>query len=78
MGPGIIDENSVTNTVSSSKLSDKIMDFRWHEIVNTENYKSWWFHNSHNASDKYPTMHHFVTEMCTGVHISVTKWCIVG
>ena len=21
--------------------------------------------NSHNASDKYPTMHHFVTEMCT-------------
>ena len=25
-----------------------------------------------------PTMHHFVTEMCTCVHISVTKWCIVG
>ena len=23
-------------------------------------------------------MHHFVTEMCTCVHISVTKWCIVG
>ena len=23
-------------------------------------------------------MHHFVTEMCTNVHISVTKWCIVG
>ena len=22
------------------------------------------------------TMHHFVTEMCTHVHISVTKWCI--
>ena len=36
------------------------------------------FHKSHNASDKYPTMHHFVTEMCTCVHISVTKWCIVG
>ena len=35
-------------------------------------------HKSHNASDKYPTMHHFVTEMCTYVHISVTKWCIVG
>ena len=30
--------------------------------------------NSHNALDKYSTMHHFVTEM----HISVTKWCIVG
>ena len=25
-----------------------------------------------------PTMHHFVTEMCTRVHISVTKWCILG
>ena len=23
-------------------------------------------------------MHYFVTEMCTCVHISVTKWCIVG
>ena len=23
-------------------------------------------------------MHHSVTEMCTQVHISVTKWCIVG
>ena len=26
---------------------------------------------------KYPTMHHFVTEMCTCLHISVTKWFIV-
>ena len=25
-----------------------------------------------------PTKHHFVTEMCTCVHISVTKRCIVG
>ena len=33
---------------------------------------------SHNASDIYPTVHHFVTEMCTHVHISVTNWCIVG
>ena len=28
-------------------------------------------HKSHNASDKYP-------EMCTYVHVSVKKWCIVG
>ena len=35
-------------------------------------------HKSHNASVSYPTVHHFVTEMCTCVHISVTKWCIVG
>ena len=34
-------------------------------------------HKSHNAQT-YPTMHHFVTEMCTHVHISVTQWCIVG
>ena len=30
-------------------------------------------HKSSNAPVKYPTMHHFVTEMCTRVHISVTK-----
>ena len=35
-------------------------------------------HKSHNAWNKYPTMHHFVTEMCIHVHISVTQWCIVG
>ena len=37
-------------------------------------------HKSHNKSDKYkyPTMHHSVTEMCMHVHISITKWCIVG
>ena len=35
-------------------------------------------HKYPKATGKYPTMHHFVTEMCTCVHISVTKWCIVG
>ena len=35
-------------------------------------------HKSHNAPIPYPTMHHFVSEMCTCVHISVTKLCIVG
>ena len=35
-------------------------------------------HKSHNALDKYSTMHHFVAEMCTHVHISVTKWRVVG
>ena len=30
-------------------------------------------HNSHNAPVPYPTMHYFVTEMCTCVHISVKK-----
>ena len=34
-------------------------------------------HKSHIAPVQYPTMHHFVTEMCTCVHISVTKLCIV-
>ena len=36
------------------------------------------FHKSQNASVLYPTMQHFITEMCTHVHISVTKCCIVG
>ena len=35
-------------------------------------------HKSHVVPDKYPTTHHFVTEMCARVHISVTKWCNVG
>ena len=35
-------------------------------------------HKSHDAWDKYSTMHHFVIEMCTRVHISVTKCCTVG
>ena len=30
-------------------------------------------HESHNESDKYLTMHHFVSEICTQVHISVTN-----
>ena len=35
-------------------------------------------HKSHNTLDKNPIMHHFITEMCTHVHISARKWCIVG
>ena len=35
-------------------------------------------HKSHYTSAKYTTMHHFETEICTVVHISVTKWYIVG
>ena len=35
-------------------------------------------HTFHNPLDKYPTMRHFVTEMRTRVHLSVTKWWIVG
>ena len=34
--------------------------------------------HDHSESVPYPSMHHFVTEMCTHVHISVTTWCIEG
>ena len=34
-------------------------------------------HKSQNGPVPYPTMHLFVTEMCTCVHISVTQWGIV-
>ena len=34
-------------------------------------------HKSHNAQVRHPTMHHFVTEMCTCMHFSVAKCCIV-
>ena len=33
---------------------------------------------THNAPVPYRKMHHFVREMCTFVHISVTKRCIMG
>ena len=36
------------------------------------------FCKSHDAPVKYPPIDHFVTEMCTRVHISATKWCITG
>ena len=36
------------------------------------------YHKSHNASDKYPIMHRFVTKMYPRVHISLPNWCIVG
>ena len=39
--------------------------------------KGGYFH-AHYFCCTYTTMLHFVTEMCTCVHISVTKWCIVG
>ena len=35
-------------------------------------------YKSHNAWNKCPTMYHSVTEMCTHVHISVTKCYIMG
>ena len=35
-------------------------------------------HKFHNSPVPYPIMHHFVTEMCTCVYISVAKWCIMG
>ena len=35
-------------------------------------------YKSHNTPVPCPIIHHFVTEMCTCVHISVIKWCIVG
>ena len=59
------------------------------DMITFDPYSTWWSwmntyilltypsHESHNTLDKYPIMHHFLTEMCTHVHISVTKWCIV-
>ena len=47
--------------------------------VNTMNwYHIDLLHKTHHAPVTYLTMHHFVAEMCTCVHISVKKWCIVG
>ena len=43
------------------------------------------FHKSHDALQKYPKMHHFVTEISTRanfcykmMHCGIWDWCIVG
>ena len=50
-------------------ISDRLSE-TWYYIVPS--------HTSQSASDKCPIMHHFVTKICTRVHISVAKMCIVG
>ena len=52
-------------------LDQQITTKRWHQ-------PKYFLHKSHNAPVPYPTLQYFATEMCTCVHISVTKWCIVG
>ena len=37
-----------------------------------------WSHKPHSAPIPYPTMYHFLTEMCTPAHISFAKGCTVG
>ena len=49
---------------------------KWAVDIKTHKHVS--IYKSHNVFDKYPTMLHIVTEMCTSVHISFTKWCILG
>ena len=46
--------------------------FLWSMQINICDYEF------HNALDRYPTMHHFATEMCTHKHNSFTEWCIVA
>ena len=46
--------------------------WKWHDTSNLVTLEP-----SHSAWDKYPTIHHFVTEMCTHVHISVTNCCML-
>ena len=60
---------------SSYELALNWQQTRCYEVLEGKQHLS---HKSHNASNKYHTMHPFATEMCTHVHISVTKWCIMG
>ena len=53
-------------------------EFPAQRASNAENVSIWWRHHAYSALHKYPTEHHFVTEMCTRVNNSVTKWCSVG
>ena len=70
-----IEHLSKSSNVISQALDSSCV---WASAVNISHESIDPSHKSHNALDKYPKMHHFVTEMCTRVQISVTKWCIVG
>ena len=69
---------SLANTLLSRRLKTGLKLPWTHPDIWIKSINKCASHKSHNALAKYPTMHHFVTEMCTHVHISATKWCIVG
>ena len=65
-----------TSTSRASHTRTAIFVTGWHLSTKSS-------HNSHYTSDKYPTMNHFVTEMCTYfcykmMHWGIWDWCIVG
>ena len=55
-----------SKTSTYSKLTELI---KYHEMTNYKSTNLDPSHKSHNAFDKYPTMHQCITEMCTHVHI---------
>ena len=71
---------SWSECVNTGPTSRVDINHRTHDCHNSTERTVWigLSHKSHNAPVTYPTMHNLVTEICTCVHISVTKWCIVG
>ena len=75
-------------SVSQEAISSPYKAHKHHEQVTSTHYVSrsvhsvsisiYLLHNYHNAPVQHPIMHHFVTEVSTCVHISATKWGIVG
>ena len=55
-------------SISSSLFPDALVTLN---IIDTS-------HKFHYALDKYPTIHHFVTEMCTCIIVGTWDQCIVG
>ena len=84
--------DKLSNLIDSHRLMAKEPDWPAsliHDRVQPVNTSHWvteiWscsaidlLHKSHSAPGPYPTMHYFVTEMCTCVHISATNGYIVG
>ena len=83
---GAVKQRTITWAIVDEYLSS--YDVNMPPLVNSllDGYCSQWnckhvkdlLHKSHNVPVPCATMHHFATEMCTCVHISVTKWCILG
>ena len=59
--------------IFSKKYASNMLSANWLPFYQCLNVSIDLIHKSHNAPFLYPIMHHFVTEMCTCVRITVTK-----
>ena len=71
----VLYEEVVQQTIEFPVIEDAMTSI-WHQCKDKDS-SNIPISQTHNIP-QYPTMQHSVAEMCTHVHLSTTKWCIVG